>query len=142
MHREALEAALAALGHDTTWQSQLNAVGATWFGAGWRGCWACDRLPAVGADGVGVANTGRAPPAGARIGHWVAFMDSGNERCFSDPLGAVGRPQRADLAALYPQAHWSDDDPEMAVSENICGPASLAACAVGHSHGRDAFLRV
>ena len=134
--------ALAALGSDTTWQSQLNAVGGAWFGAGWRGCWACDQLPSVGADGVGVANTGRAPPAGARVGHWVAFMDSGGERCFSDPLGAVGRPQRADLIALYPQALWSNDDAEQAVSASICGPASLAACAVGHSHGRDAFLQV
>ena len=69
-------------------------------------------------------------------------MDYGGERCFSDPLGAVGRPQRADLVALYPQAHWSDDDAEQAVTEDVCGPAALAACAVGHSHGRDAFLRV
>ena len=70
-------------------------------------------------------------------------MDSGGgERCFSDPLGAVGRPQRADLVALYPQAHWSNEDAEQTVGEDICGPAALAACAVGHSHGRDAFLRV
>ena len=52
------------------------------------------------------------------------------------------RSAGADLIALHPQAHWSDDDAEQAVGEDICGPAALAACAVGHVHGRDAFLRV
>ena len=134
--------ALAVLGSDTTWQSQLDAVGARWFGSAWKGCWACDQLPTVAADGVGIANTGRAPPAGARVGHWVAFCDSGNERCFSDPLGAIGKPQRAELVAMYPNARWSNEDAEQGVDEDICGPAALAACAVGHVHGPAAFLRV
>ena len=59
---------------------------------------------------MGIANTGRAPPAGARVGHWVAFCDSGNERCFSDPLGRIGKPQRAELVAMYPDSRWSDEE--------------------------------
>jgi hypothetical protein len=103
--------------------------------------YAQDTLPPVGRDGVGIVNTGKAPPAGASIGHWVAFCDSGGQRAFSDPLGAVGVQQRADLAARFPEARWSHDDPEMAVHASICGPASLAACAVG-THSQAEFLRV
>eukprot|EP01046_Picozoa_sp_COSAG06_P004893 COSAG06_NODE_211_length_20166_cov_26.103752_13_plen_105_part_00 len=103
--------------------------------------YAQDTLPPVGRDGVGIVNTGKAPPAGASIGHWVAFCDSGGQRAFSDPLGAVGVQQRADLAARFPEAQWSADDPEMAVRERVCGPAALAACAVG-THSQAEFLRV
>ena len=136
-----MEAALAVLGADTTYASQLDTVGREWFGSRWLGVHAQDVLAPVTRDGVGIANTGKAPPAGARIGHWVAFCDSGGQRAFSDPLGAVGRAQRRELAARFPGAQWSDDDAEMAVRERVCGPAALAACAVG-THSQAEFLRV
>ena len=136
-----MEAALAVLGADTTYASQLDAVGRAWFGSRWLGVHAQDALAPVSRDGVGIANTGKAPPAGARIGHWVAFCDRGGHRAFSDPLGVAGRAQRRDLAARFPGARWSDDDPEMAVRERMCGPAALAACAVGSRSQAD-FLRV
>ena len=136
-----MHAALTVLGRDTTYASQLDAVGREWFGRRWLGVYAQDTQPPVARDGVGVANTGRAPPAGARVGHWVAYCDSGGRRAFSDPLGTVGRPQRSELAARFPAAQWSDDDPEMAVTGSICGPAALAACAVGAGSQAD-FLRV
>jgi hypothetical protein len=116
-------------------------VGRSWFPAQWLGVHAQDTLPPVGRDGVGIANTGLAPPAGASVGHWVAYCDSDGRRAFSDPLGAVGVQQRAGLAARFPSAHWSDDDAEMAVDESICGCAALAACAVG-THSQAEFLRV
>ena len=116
-------------------------MGRAWFPSQWLGCWAQDTLPSVGRDGVGIVNTGLAPPAGASVGHWVAYCDSDGQRAFSDPLGAVGVQQRAGLAARFPQSQWSDDDPEMAVHESICGPAALAACAVG-THSQREFLRV
>ena len=136
-----MEAALAVLGADTTYASQLNAVGRAWFGPRWLGVHAQDVLAPVARNGVGIANTGRAPPAGARIGHWVAYCDSGGQRAFSDPLGVAGCAQRRELAARFPTALWSDDDPEMAVSARVCGPAALAACAVGSRSQAD-FLRV
>ena len=136
-----MEAALTVLGADTTYASQLDAVGREWFGPQWLGVHAQDALAPVARDGVGIANTGKAPAAGARIGHWVAFCDSAGQRAFSDPLGRVGRAQRRDLAARFPEARWSDDDPEMAVRERVCGPAALAACAVGSRSQAD-FLRV
>ena len=98
-------------------------------------------MPPVGRDGVGIVNTGLAPPAGASVGHWVAFCDRGGQRAMSDPLGTVGVQQRAGLAARFPEARLSHDDPEMAVHASICGPASLAACAVG-THSQSDFLRV
>ena len=116
-------------------------MGRAWFPAQWLGVYAQDTLPPVGRDGVGIVNTGLAPPAGASVGHWVAYCDSAGQRAFSDPLGAVGVQQRAGLAARFPAAQWSDDDPEMAVHVSICGPASLAACAVG-THSQREFLRV
>ena len=116
-------------------------MGSAWLGPRWLGVHAQDVLAPIARDGVGIANTGRAPPAGATVGHWVAYCDSRGRRTFSDPLGAVGRPQRAELAARFPAARWSDDDPEMAVSERVCGPAALAACAVGSRSQAD-FLRV
>ena len=136
-----MEAALAVLGADTTYASQLSAVGSEWFGPLWLGVHAQDALAPVTRDGVGIANTGKAPPAGARIGHWVAYCDSGGQRAFSDPLGVAGRAQRRELAARFPGALWSEDDAEMAVSERVCGPAALAACAVGSRSQAD-FLRV
>ena len=136
-----MEAALAVLGADTTYASQLNAVGREWFGPLWLGVHAQDVLAPVFRDGVGIVNTGRAPPAGARIGHWVAYCDSGGRRAFSDPLGAVGRALRRELAARFPAARWSSDDAEMAVSARVCGPAALAACAVG-SRSQTDFFRV
>ena len=136
-----MEAALAVLGADTTYASQLDAVGRGWFGPLWLGVHAQDVLAPVARDGVGIANTGKAPPAGARIGHWVAYCDSGGQRAFSDPLGVAGRAQRRELAARFPGALWSEDDPEMAVRERVCGPAALAACAVGSRSQAD-FLRV
>ena len=136
-----MEAALAVLGADTTFASQLEAVGRGWFGSRWLGVHAQDALAPVFRDGVGIVNTGRAPPAGARIGHWVAYCDSGGQRAFSDPLGAVGRAQRRELAARFPGAQWSADDAEMAVRERVCGPSALAACAVG-SRSQVDFLRV
>ena len=63
-----MEAALAVLGADTTYASQLNAVGRAWFGPRWLGVHAQDVLAPVARDGVGIANAGKAPPAGARIG--------------------------------------------------------------------------
>ena len=98
-------------------------------------------MPPVGRDGVGIVNTGLAPPAGASVGHWVAFCDRGGQRAFSDPLGAVGVQQRSGLTARFPEAQWSHDDPEMAVHASICGPASLAAWSVG-TQSQAYFLRV
>ena len=74
-------------------------MGRAWFGARWLGVYAQDTMPSVSRDGVGIANTGRAPPAGASIGHWVAYCDRGGQRAFSDPLGAV-EPGRAGVRAV------------------------------------------
>ena len=134
-----MDAAIGLLGHDVTYSSQLDAVGKQWFGAQWGGVHSRSGLPvAVSPERRGyVVNThdgqGR---------HWCACLDDGEQRYFSDPLGQVGTQQRAALAALHPHALWSHDDPEMAVDASICGPAALAAVAVGLRHGPLEFMQI
>jgi hypothetical protein len=74
--------------------------------------------------------------------HFIAVLDDdAGRRYFSDPLGAAGRAQRAQLAALQPHP-FSDDDPEMRRDERTCGPLAMAAVGVGLYFGADVFMTI
>ena len=73
-----MEAALTVLGADTTYASQLDAVGREWFGPRWLGVHAQDVLAPVTRDGVGVANTGKAE-----------WLDAPQRRCESRAVVAL-----------------------------------------------------
>ena len=130
-------AAVAELVSDTTYASDLDRVGRRLFAVRWGGVHSRSGLPSIASHTAGyVCNT----HDGAGV-HWVALLDTGGRRYLSDPLGAIGRHQRAGLAALQPHP-WSNDDPEMQPDERTCGPLALAAVAVGLSHGAEAFMDV
>jgi hypothetical protein len=109
------------------------------FGNQWAGVHARDTLPTVSGGRRGmIVNTDSSDGPGV---HWIAVVDVDGTRAMSDPLGSVGRAQREALNQLE-QPLWSEDDPEQTKSDSTCGPKSLAAIAVGLSHGLQAFLQV
>ena len=128
------------LGSDRTFASQLERVGHEMFGHQWGGVHARDTLPPTARNGRRgyIVNTDKSTGAGV---HWIAVLDDQGQRSMSDPLGSVGKKQRAQLQALH-SPEWAEDDAEMRKDETTCGPKSLAAIAVGLKHGRKAFLGV
>jgi hypothetical protein len=128
------------LGTERTFSSQLERVGKRLFGVQWGGVHARDTLPPVlhtGRRGY-IVNTDASTGSGV---HWIAVLDDQGERAMSDSLGAVGRGQRQELDKIE-RPLWSEDDAEQRKSEDTCGPRSLAAVAVGLSHGIVEFLRI
>ena len=129
----------ARLGKDTTYASQLDREGSRLLGERWGGVWARDTLPAVSQSRRGyIVNTDSSTGPGV---HFIAVLDDARRRYFSDPLGAAGRAQRAQLAALEPHP-FSDDDSEQRMDERTCGPLAMAAVGVGLTYGVDVFMMV
>ena len=73
--------------------------------------------------------------------HWIAALDTNNQRYFNDPLGHYGKQQRAELERLQPY-QFAEDDPEQQPEERDCGVRALVAIAIGLRCGLQCFLEL